>query len=222
MNTLSFIIFVSFFYSLLAQTNNTIYVFAYSWTPEFCYGNTYPGCSSPNDYWKTHFTVHGLWPQYITSGYPSYCTTEKFNASSIENMVGMETLEQYWPNVQEDPSSENYSSFWEHEWAKHGTCSGLIQSDYFEIAIQLIKVFGTPSEVMNSVGKSVYATTIRDSLGGSQYVSLQCNSQTYLSGAYTCWSQINSIPQIQIECPSDVVNEDTCKTTDITIVDMMV
>jgi ribonuclease I len=50
---------------------DTMYVLAYSWTPGFC--NTQsndPGCSNPESYWKNHFTLHGLWPQYTTDGYP--------------------------------------------------------------------------------------------------------------------------------------------------------
>jgi ribonuclease I len=58
-----------------------MYVLAYTWTPEFCYGQAYPGCKAPEDYWKTHFTLHGLWPQYSTGGYPSYCTTEPFDTT---------------------------------------------------------------------------------------------------------------------------------------------
>lgn len=224
MNTIAFIIFVSFFYSLAEAVasaatvdNTTIYVFAYSWTPEFCYGYSYPGCSSPEEYWKTHFTIHGLWPQYSTSGYPAYCTTEQFNASLIESDIGMTTLEEYWPNVQESPTNANYSSFWEHEWTKHGTCSGLSQTSYFENAIQLIKTFGTPKEISDSIGKTVETANIESSLGGDKYVSLQCNGEVYLAGAYTCWSQNAGIPQIQIECPCDVLLEKTCSKSTIVI-----
>lgn len=61
-------------------TTGDIYVFAYTWTPEFCYGKVnYYGCLNPESYWTNHFTVHGLWPQYSTGGYPSYCTTEPFD-----------------------------------------------------------------------------------------------------------------------------------------------
>ena len=58
-----------------------VYVLAYTWTPGFCINQTYPGCSDPESYWLNHFTLHGLWPQYTTTGYPSYCTTEAYNAS---------------------------------------------------------------------------------------------------------------------------------------------
>ena len=57
------------------------YVYAYSWTPGFCYNQKYPGCLDPEPYWTTNLTIHGLWPQYNTTGYPSFCTDEPFDPS---------------------------------------------------------------------------------------------------------------------------------------------
>ena len=128
---------------IIAMNSSTIYVFAYSWTPGFCIGQTYPGCSSPLDYWKNNFTIHGLWPQYDTTGYPSSCTNEPFNPS-IPNEVGLDTMVMRWPDVKYDVNNPNYDSFWEHEWTKHGTCSGLSQYDYFAAAIALTSVLMTP------------------------------------------------------------------------------
>jgi ribonuclease I len=88
-------------YITIAQTGKVgdIYVLAYSWQPQFCYGQTsYPGCLSPQDYWKTHFTLHGLWPQYEAGGYPQTCSTEPFDPS-IPLSIGWSIMTQYWPNV---------------------------------------------------------------------------------------------------------------------------
>lgn len=93
-----------------------IYVFAYSWSPEFCYGqSTWPGCQAPQSYWGKYFTIHGLWPQYSTGGYPSSCTTEAFN-TSVPIAVGWNDMTKYWPNVQASETSADYDSFWIHEW----------------------------------------------------------------------------------------------------------
>lgn len=54
-------------------------------------------------------------------------------------------------------------------------------------------------------------------MGGASMVSLQCQSGSYLVGAYTCWSSVNGIPTAQIVCPTDVQGEDTC-TKDTIIV----
>ncbi len=101
---------LSSFLFLSASASSTalgdVYVFAYSWEPEFCYGNygAYPGCSDPQAFWGLDFTIHGLWPQYSTGGYPSSCTTEAFN-TSVPEEVGMSTMTQYWPNVQKAEGS---------------------------------------------------------------------------------------------------------------------
>lgn len=194
-----------------------IFVFAYSWTPEFCYGQaSYAGCKTPNDFWNKYFTIHGLWPQYSTGGYPATCTTEPFN-SSIPIEIGWDTMTTYWPDVQYAETDSNYDSFWEHEWTKHGTCTGLSQYNYFQNTINLIKKFGTPSVVTANVGGSVSASSLRQAFGGSTMVALQCESGQYLSGAYTCWSQSNGVPQQQITCPSDVQKEDTCTSSTVKI-----
>ncbi len=155
---------------------------AYSWQAEFCYGqSSYPGCADPEDYWKSNFTLHGLWPQYSTSGYPSDCTTEPFDPQ-VPEAIGMDTMIEYWPNVQEAEGSTDYDDFWSHEWSKHGTCSGLSQMDYFNAAINLIEAYGTPRIVSDNVGKSVAASDLRNAFGGADFVSLQCSSSIYVVG----------------------------------------
>jgi ribonuclease I len=76
-----------------------MYVFAYSWQPEFCDGKTgyeiWLLQSSP----LMEFTLHGLWPQYSSGGYPSYCTTEPFDPSVPDN-VGWTDMTTSWPNAQ--------------------------------------------------------------------------------------------------------------------------
>lgn len=190
----------------------TIYVYAYSWTPGFCYNQNYPGCSNSLPYWGSNFTIHGLWPQYINTGYPSSCTTELFD-TTIPEQIGESTMIQYWPDVQYTTDDPQYDSFWIHEWSKHGTCSGLTQLQYFNEAIQLTQRIPTPSILSESVGNNISASILRDSMGGNNYVSLQCNNQV-LTGAYTCWNQTDGIPTTRIVCPLSVVKEDTCILSD--------
>ena len=107
---MNFYLFGTSFLLLLLKTatgysNNTatsdLYVLAYSWQPEFCYGHysgDWPGCAAPQNYWKSYFTLHGLWPQYSTGGYPSQCTTEAFNPTSSTDKIGMSTMTQVYDN----------------------------------------------------------------------------------------------------------------------------
>lgn len=194
-----------------------MYVFAQSWQPEFCFNqSTYAGCSPPQSFWNTSFTIHGLWPQYTAGGYPQTCTTEAFD-SNVPVAIGWDTMTMYWPDAQYAETDPKYTSFWEHEWTKHGTCTGLVQQNYFETTINLLKSFGSPSILSNNVGGSIAAADLRTAMGGASYVALQCNSGTFLSGAYTCWSESNGQPLKQMECPSDVQAEDTCTSATVVI-----
>lgn len=201
-----------------ATTTSDLYVFAYTWQPEFCYGKVgYYGCEHPEALWNQIFTVHGLWPQYQAGGYPSYCTTEAFDKDAAVD-VGWETMTTYWPDVEYEETDPDYVEFWAHEWEKHGTCSGLSQYDYFNYATQLIQSFGTPASYTSAAanGGSMNADALRNDFGGASMASLQC-SDKYITGVFTCWSSVNGVPTQQIVCPSDVQGEDTCTSDTVLI-----
>jgi ribonuclease T2 len=200
----------------MAVESSTMYVFAYSWTPGFCMNESYPGCMDPLPYWKNNFTVHGLWPQYVTSGYPSTCTTEKFD-SSIPSKVGLDTLISRWPDVKYTINNTKYDSFWEHEWSKHGTCSGLTQYDYFMTAIRMTDILLTPDIFHKSVGTNINTEELRMLFGPTSTISLQCSHQS-LVGVYSCWQQKNNVPTKLVACPDDVLQEDTCKSKEETYI----
>jgi ribonuclease T2 len=151
------------------------YVLAYSWTADFCGEKSYPGCEKPRDFWLTNFTLHGLWPQFTDStGYPSFCDKDPYNPVAPEQ-VGMPKMLTYWPNVKSIEGDTNYGSFWEHEWSKHGTCTGLTQEGYFGSAIDLIIKYGSPKILSNAVGGSLSSDSLRIAMGGEDMVSLQCD-----------------------------------------------
>jgi ribonuclease T2 len=91
------------------------YVMSLSWAPTFC--ATHPDhsdeCSSPHG-----FVLHGLWPQYSAGGYPQTCSGRQL--SDEERQAAAQVY-----------SSEQLAA---HEWAKHGTCSGLDPQAYFGAA----------------------------------------------------------------------------------------
>jgi len=201
------------------KDSSLLYVFAWTWTPEFCFGQSYPGCTNTTNsaysYWGSSMTIHGLWPQYIAGGYPASCTTETFNYTVVESL-GYENFVKYWPDVQYAESSADYKSFWDHEWTKHGTCTGLSQSTYFSNALTVGKT-ATPSIISSNVGKSVSADSIREAFGGKTYASLQCESGKYFSGVYQCYNNVNGVPSGVTPCPLDVQAEDTCTSSSVTI-----
>eukprot|EP00943_MAST-04B_sp_MAST-4B-sp1_P003213 g3213.t1 len=84
------------------------------------------------------WTLHGLWPQWGES-----CSREKFDYNEISDLA--EQLNQFWPSC--NGSSKD---FWEHEWSKHGTCSGMSQHDYFSKALSLVQQYRDQCSNLNS------------------------------------------------------------------------
>ncbi|KAK2078958.1 hypothetical protein QBZ16_002648 [Prototheca wickerhamii] len=60
------------------------------------------------------FTLHGLWPEYTTGGWPQFCP-DRTRSPEPEPSTRQECV---WPSLM-GPSE----SFWGHEWTKHGTCA---------------------------------------------------------------------------------------------------
>jgi ribonuclease T2 len=91
------------------------YVLSLSWAPSFC--ATHPGnsdeCASPHG-----FVLHGLWPQYAAGGYPDTCSGRLLNPQELQAAAAVY------------PATRLAA----HEWAKHGTCSGLDPLAYFKAA----------------------------------------------------------------------------------------
>lgn len=100
------------------------YVLSLSWSPEHCVSSRNAKrdlqCSP-----RKHlgFVVHGLWPQYL-SGYPEFCTDEQLSDDQAQNFL----------------AALPTTRLIQHEWEKHGTCSGLRPQQYFNEAISF---FGT-------------------------------------------------------------------------------
>ena len=96
------------------------FVLALSWAPDYCAAN---GSSDPQECGlgkKLGFVLHGLWPQY-NQGYPSNCGSEPLPAAVKAQFPGL------YPN----------DTLFEHEWAKHGTCSGLTPERYLAFTRQI-------------------------------------------------------------------------------------
>jgi ribonuclease T2 len=93
------------------------YLLVLSYAPDFCdqpQGNKSPQeCGSGR---HIGFVVHGLWPQGDASSGPENCGP----ASPVAQAIIQATL-QYIPT----------QSLIQHEWASHGTCSGMDAAAYF-------------------------------------------------------------------------------------------
>lgn len=104
------------------------YVLNLSWSPDYCASsgsNDPQQCSLGK---KLGFVLHGLWPQY-ERGYPSDCSTAKLP----------ENVKARFPNLY--PSEKLY----DHEWEKHGTCSGLTPEGYLALSKKLKDSVAVPA-----------------------------------------------------------------------------
>jgi ribonuclease T2 len=105
------------------------YVLSLSWSPDYCAtsGNNDPQQCSLGK--KLGFVLHGLWPQYV-KGYPSNCSTEKMPDSVKAQFPGL------YPN----------DNLFDHEWEKHGTCTGLTPVEYLQAGKTLKESVNIPGE----------------------------------------------------------------------------
>jgi ribonuclease T2 len=94
--------------------NFDYYVLALTWVPAFCATNSDPQECGKN----MGFALHGLWPQYASGDYPSNC------AQVALTPAARDTFETIYASPK----------MIEHEWSKHGTCSGLAPADYFTLS----------------------------------------------------------------------------------------
>ena len=97
------------------------YVLALSWSPSFCAAAAERSPRRSNELQcggrPFSFVVHGLWPQY-ERGYPSFCQkpSPRLDRAIVSSMLDLM------------PSPGLIF----HEWDRHGTCSGLGATAYFE------------------------------------------------------------------------------------------
>eukprot|EP00986_Skeletonema_menzelii_P015570 scaffold12056_cov155-Skeletonema_menzelii.AAC.1 len=150
-----------------------------------------------------------LWPSNDDGSYPQNCSSEKFDLSNLQPI--REELEQKWPNIQA-PSSNTarHVDFWEHEWGKHGTCSGLSQLDYFSHALK--ELIPTPSIVTDA--EEQHAVVKKDDLlaayGGAQLVVLSC-WRHYLREVRVCHQkEADGSVGERMECPETILRESSC------------
>lgn len=117
------------------------YLLSLSWSPEYCAGSAGGRDSGQcGEGRRFGFVVHGLWPQF-ERGWPEDCGGSQ--------QVSQRILDHMLPLM---PSPRLI----EHEWSKHGTCSGLSQQDYFATLERAYGSVNIPREYQ-SPGRQVYA-----------------------------------------------------------------
>jgi ribonuclease T2 len=102
----------------------TAYTLALSWSPQHCRASGRPGdalqCGGRAG--RFGFVVHGLWPDGADGRWPQYCAPAALLPEPLLRR-----------HVCMTPSVD----LLQHEWAKHGTCTGDDPQRYFERAARL-------------------------------------------------------------------------------------
>ncbi len=117
------------------------FVLSLSWAPEFC---DQPGEAARNPQEcaagrNIGFIVHGLWPEAEQGRGPESCGPAKSVSRGIVNsMLG----------------SMPSAGLIQHEWASHGTCSGMTQSAYFTSVLLARAAVQIPVQV-SSISETV-------------------------------------------------------------------
>jgi ribonuclease T2 len=152
---------------LPAGSGFDFYVLSLSWSPSYCEAEGQDAnrqqCEGGRPY---AFVVHGLWPQY-ERGYPRDCATGEAEVSN-GTLRGLYDLM---------PSA----GLIRHQWRKHGSCSGLSQSDYFSVLRKARESVTVPTEFARL---EQYRTVAPDDVERS---FLQANASLPAAGiAVTC------------------------------------
>ncbi|XP_066104455.1 ribonuclease T2 [Saccopteryx bilineata] len=130
-------------------------------------------CRDPPDYW----TIHGLWADKAEQCNRSW----PFNLDEIKDLL--QDMKIYWPDVIH--SAGNRSSFWKHEWEKHGTCVAQLdtlnsQKKYFGEGLDLYRGLALNSVLQKlgivPSGNYYQIADIKDALAGLYGVTpkIQC------------------------------------------------
>jgi ribonuclease T2 len=101
------------------------YVLSLTWVPSFCAAHPDPAECVRN----LGFGLHGLWPESV-NGYPSNCSPDALPIGVRTAYAGL------------FPSADMI----DHEWSKHGTCSGLGASGFFARTQRLLGSVAVPPQ----------------------------------------------------------------------------
>lgn len=107
------------------------------WIGSACIGPGVPKtCVVPTNI--NDFTMHGLWPERNDNTWPSFCDNDDpFDINQVSDLLPQMKID--WYDAY-DPV--NGTSFWTHEWDKHGTCAKsdpklADQHAYFKAVLEL-------------------------------------------------------------------------------------
>jgi ribonuclease T2 len=188
------------------MSNFDYFVLALSWSPDYCAtsgGDDPQQCSLGK---QLGFVLHGLWPQN-NKGYPANCSAEKMPQGVKIQFAGL------FPN----------DALFDHEWEKHGTCTGLTPARFLALSQQIKNSVAIPA-VYRAPATPFRTTTQQMRIEFTQAnpdipsaaIETNCSgSGRYFKELYICFSRAGS----PITCGAEVHNEAlrSCQAADFTV-----
>lgn len=86
---------------------------------------------------QNNWSMHGLWPEYNQQIWPQFCHPAKLNRQQLDGLIP--ELQKVWYSCDQGGNWK----FWNHEYSKHGTCTGLNQSQYFQTGLRMFNYVKT-------------------------------------------------------------------------------
>ncbi|MBZ4334114.1 MULTISPECIES: hypothetical protein [unclassified Corallococcus] len=196
------------------------YLLALTWAPTFC--RTHPDkeeCEHlEGTFGATHLTIHGLWPQFNDEeAQQLHCTYPAFCGGMCE-CQGSDAPARCFPDPATLPQAmgtygpgfvtDNYFLA-NHEWPKHGSCTGMDARSYFQSTIDALQSLpgdqGTPAALANNIGGSVALENLRAAFGQSDSVAFACDADCNLTEVGVCFSvDAQRRPSEPMTCPRNV------------------
>ena len=174
------------------------YLLSLSWAPNYCAEHTDDNSSECRHGRHTAFVLHGLWPQAKSGPPPQDCAPARPVSHQIVNHMLT-----YFPSA----------GLIQHEWSKHGVCSGLTSSDYFAKVEQAFRSLKIPEQYLNLDRQQEFSVRkIEQDFAQSNHAPqgafrLSCHNSELVS-VEACLSkelQFQSCSRSVRECPADAV-----------------
>jgi ribonuclease T2 len=175
------------------------YLLTLSWSPSYCLTHQQDRAQCGGKGYG--FVLHGLWPQYDAGSWPEFCVADSPLPPEAVQMG--RTL---YPSPK----------LMEHEWQRHGTCSGMDATGYLKTADQaLAKVqvpheFEAPRQSQSLSAEQIMASFRRSNPSiSTEGITVAC-SRGELSEVRVCLTR-ELMPRscgrgVRSSCPSEPVN----------------
>jgi ribonuclease T2 len=148
------------------------YVLALSVAPAFCEDQPerkrgFAQCRALSDaaFRATPLTLHGLWPNRRDGRHPAYCGEERAEGKSFCRLPALPLTREAREGLERVmPASADCLD--RYQWAKHGSCSGLGEADYFGVSRAMTERVNRAigEEVARHAGREVALARLREAL----------------------------------------------------------